>query len=236
MSRADDVTLTLAEKNAVFRWVETAGYKPVDFRWEVNQQTEPGRYSPLSPQLVRASKLVHKATDYFFVFGAVLVAFSPGRQMKTQVEEHDQNWGVKQSYFLIWLERLRLEVDAPDLWAIAAAEQEMIEAAQSDELNNKTFDRNEKRLISAKLDELKNAVLQSQSLDQDRAEFVEKQFRYLREATDRLGRKDWINIAITTFIGIATSVLIDDQKRRWFLQAASEAFRWVWNAAHLLQS
>jgi hypothetical protein len=186
--------------------------------------------------LVRTSKLVHKATSYFFAFGAVLVAFSPGLRAKTEVEEHAHNLGAKQGYFMTWLQRLRLEVDAPDLWAIAAAEQEMIEASQSDDLNNNSFTGDEKKLISAKLDDLKNTVLESQSLNQDGAEFVEKQFRYLREAADRLGRKDWINIAITTFISIAISVLVDDRKRNWFLQAASEAFRWVWNARHLLQS
>jgi hypothetical protein len=233
ISDAYDVTLTLAEKNAVFRWVEEVGYKPFDFRWEESIENEPLRNSIKS---FRTSKLVHKATAYFFIFGGAWLVYSPGLRTKTATENHFNNWQNKHDYFTTWLRRLSLEVDAPDLWAIAAAEQEIIEAAQSEELNNKTFSRNEKKLISAKLEELRNAVIQSQSLDQDRAAFVEKQFQYLREASDRLGRKDWINVAITTFISIATSVLVDDEKRRWFIQAASEMFRWIWNSAHLIQN
>lgn len=235
MPNADDVTLTLAEKNAVYRLVEEIGYKPVDFRWEESTHDEPLRAS-ISRHFVRASRLVHKATDYFFIFGGAWVLYSPGQRTKTATEEHFNDWQAKQAYFTTWLRRLRMEIDVPDLWAIAAAEQEIIEASQSEGLNNKNFTRHEKRLISAKLDQLKNAVIESQSLERDRAAFVEKQFQYLREASDRVGRKDWLNIAITTFIGIATSVLVDDEKRKWFLQAASEMFRWIWTSAHLLQS
>lgn len=232
MHRAYDATLTLSEKNEVFRWLEAAAFRPTDFRWEIIETAEPGRYSP---QAVNASKLVHKATDYFFIFGAMNVAYSPGLHMKIKSEEHMQTAGLKQNSFAIWLHRLRQEVDAPDLWAVAAAEQEIIEAGASDKLNNKGFSRAEKRVISTRLTELKSLILESQPLDQQRADFVDEQLRYLRDASDRLGRKDWINIAISTLLNIGITVLMDGQKRNAVMGAASEAFRWMWSTTHMLQ-
>jgi len=228
-----DATLTLGERNGVFRWLESASFNPADFRWEVVQHQEAGRYAP---QVVDASQLIHKATDYFFTFGPLSVTFSPGERIRTETYEHMQSWQTKHSLFMTWLTRLRVEVDAPDLWAMAATERELVEAGQSAELDNKPFSRDEKKAISTKLDELKKILLESQNVDRQRAELVEQQLRYLKEASNRVGRKDWIILVLGTLIPLGMNVLTDDQKRTQLLKTASDAFRWIWASSHLLQN
>jgi hypothetical protein len=53
-----------------------------------------------------------------------------------EAEQHHDNWQIKRAAAQLWLEELRKEVDAPDLWATVGQEKALSTAAASARLDD----------------------------------------------------------------------------------------------------
>lgn len=221
-----DATLTRTEKNAIFLALQRTKFDPNEFEWEEVPRVE---LAPGYREDLQVSKLVHRVTGYYFVFGDLSSTFSPGTNSRVQNERHSR--AERNSLFFVWLSRLRQEVDAPDWWASIGQEKVLSLTASSASLGNSVFSRAEQSVIATKLDEIKQYLIEGQQVDSQKAEFIEQQMAYLKEASTRMGRKDWLNILIGGLFGFALNLALPPETARGLFATAGIAFQSLWKVA-----
>lgn len=225
MANLTDVTLTRTQKNAVLKLLIQGEFEPADFEWTDHALNED---TPMGIVQSTASTLVHCQTGYYFNFGRIYCNFVPGTRTKVEAKAHSNDAGTRATLFGQWLRRLREEVDAPDLWATIGQEKALSTAASSANLDNRPLNAREQALIAAKLDEIKAALLDGQEFATDQAAAVEREFAYLSESSERLGRKDWLNILLGGLFGLAVTLALDPEKAREIMRLAGTVFQSLW--------
>jgi len=206
------------------------GLDALAFEWSEQEQNEfiqrpqfMGRY--------KVSVLTHRPSRYYITFGGIRVERSPGLERKVESEFHEDAWANKHRACYDWLVALKNELDAPDLWASIGKETALPRAASSATLDNLPFTPAEQGLIGTKLDEIKAHLLQGQRFAAEEAETIEREFEYLRESSERLGRKDWLNTLLGALVGLAITLALDPAKARRILRLAGEVFQSLWGMA-----
>jgi hypothetical protein len=159
------------------------------------------------------------------------ITISPGWITKVQEFEHKDNRERKENLCAKWLVVLKMEVDAPDLWASVAEEPALPKAASSSSLDNRPFTPAEQNLIAAKLDDIKAYLVEGQQFATEKFETIEREINHLKESSQRLGRKDWLNSLLGSLVGQAISLGFDPVKVRGMLQLAGEAMQSLWGMA-----
>jgi len=220
-----DVRLKKSEKSEIFLLVQESGLTLADFIWTDEKSNE---CESIEAVQFLTSVLTHRPTEYFCKFGGYRMWYSPGRKERVHTESHYSRWADKRDVAQLWLEELRKEVDAPDLWATIGQEKALSAAAASPDLDNRPFTAAEQSLIATKLDEIKAYLLEGQKFAADQAETVEREFAYLKESSRRLGRKDWLNILLGGLFGLAVTLALDPEKARGLMRLAGTVFQSLW--------
>ncbi len=170
-----------------------------------------------------STRVFHNSTGYYFTFGRYSTMRYPGTTRTVAEDNHKDNWQTKIAKFDTWLQTLRHEVDAPDLWAIAEQGKALSEAASQD-TENLPFTPSEIKKVNEKLDELKQLLLGGQQFQEREAAIIDNQFRYLKEASERLGRKDWLTILYGVLIPLAIQIALPPERANSLIQMASTMF------------
>jgi hypothetical protein len=228
MIEATDVTLTKIEKNRILKLILEYGPPADEFQWSEKQREE---YSYMAYRPYRVSVLTHHPTGYYCIFGGHNVMTSPGLNKKVEEFDHEDRWEKKENACGRWLVDVKLEVEAPDLWASIGQEKALSTAAASRDIDNRPFTDAEQRLIAARLDEIKGYILDGQQLTADQGETVDRELAYLRESSERLGRKDWLNNLLGGLVGLAIGLALDPEKARGLLGLAGAVFQSLWGTA-----
>lgn len=229
MIEATDATLTKTEKNRILKLIVKYGPPPDDFEWSEKQQEE---YSYMAYRPYKASVLTHRPTGYYCIFGGHNITTSPGITKKVEDYGHEDQWDKKENACGRWLVDVKLEVEAPDLWATIGQEKVLSTAASSKTLDNRPFTAAEQSLIAAKLDGIRAYLVEGQQFAATEAETVERELAYLRESSERLGRKDWLNNLLGGLVGLAIGLALDPEKARGLLRLAGTVFQSLWGTAH----
>jgi hypothetical protein len=108
-----------------------------------------------------------------------------------------------------WLAQLKQYVESyyttPDLWSAVKEDHKFMAAASSD-FENRVFTGEEQAQIASHLDEIRAYIETTAShLDESVNAHIDHQFTYLKAASNRLGRKDWLNVFISTLMSIAVA-------------------------------
>ncbi len=209
-----------------------AGFDAADFEWS---EVDLGESYMGGVTLYSVSCLTHPSTEYYFVFGESSVKCSPGRRSKVEREYKVDSWNVKFDNFRVWLQSLRHEVDAPDLWAEVGKEREVSDAASS-MVENLPFTPSEQKQILGALTEIKHYLLTIRDTQTEQRQFIEGQFAYLIDAANRLGRKDWLNILVSTLFSTAFNLALPPENVKGMMQLAAANLQWlIGHAPKLLQ-
>ena len=116
-----------------------------------------------------------------------------------------------------WFGDLRREIDAPDLWELASSQQRAWLGPVSDADEDRRFQQPEAKEIKKQLDEIEALLLKTfVKAERDRV-YVRRELKYLRDGLDRLSRRDWKGIVVSTLIGIATNLAVDTETGRQIL-------------------
>lgn len=203
--------LLKSQANQVLEELRYGGWNPSEFKWE-------DTVSPNFGLKHRVSQLTHHPSGYYFIFdnpGGFHSKWSPAMEQRVQGTKSG-SWNQQVMHFRQWLGYLRREVESPDLWAEIAKESELLEATAADD-SNTPFNEGEKAYILSGIEEIKEFLLTAHKLD---PELVEARLNYLAEATNRVGRKDWINLLISVLVGIVMQAALPSETTR-------ELFRFV---------
>jgi hypothetical protein len=228
MGEATDATLTRSAKNRILELVNRYGPSPIDFRWSETQQ---GEWQSTSQYQYRVSVLTHIPTGYYCIFGAHSIEICPGFTRNIQDFRHEDNLDRKENLCGKWLMIVKSEADTSDLWASVAQETALPKAASLPSLDNRLFTPTEQKLIVEKLDEIKGFLVEGQQFATEQAETIEREFAYLKDAAERLGRKHWLNGLLGGLIGLAITLGLDPEKTKGILRLAGEAFQSLWGMA-----
>jgi hypothetical protein len=191
------VLLDKARRNEIFETLLSAGRDPRDF--ELTGET-----------------LSHPASGSSLTVGqhgqSFIVRYWAGDA--DVVERPSLPWGSVLGSVDEWAEEIERYASMPDLWAELASDREVITRASAPDVENAPFTESERSDVVKQLAEIRRYAKTALRLSDQRMEELDGRLRYLEEATARVGRKDWLLIAIGTMFSIAVAAIIPPDEVR----------------------
>lgn len=197
-----DYRLSTPQRNELYTIAERLGLDPATFDWteEVGARGD------------RIHRILHPPTgaflkiDWFSLYGAGYL-LDPWPQLE---EMHNaSNWGTLRPLIQRWLSAVKAETDAPNLWAIAKQSRAWL---TSDVHENAPFTPDERNQIARHLRTIEEYTVKTYQLSEAHQAHVREQLGYLTEAAERVGRFDWKNLAVSTFVNIVVTLGLDIEK------------------------
>jgi len=223
-----DARLKQTERSEIFHLVSGAGFDPADFTWEEKRGNESFRASMGGGDSVAVSVLLHTPTEYYFQFGAFANEFSPALGKRVDLDKHDGTWKTRIRACATWLKELRKEVDVPDVWRSVGPERTLATVVASEGLDNSPFTTVETQHITNALDEIKKSLFSMRQFDNRQAAIIDNQFKYLGEAADRMGRKDWLMLSFGTFVTVIVALSLTQEQGNGLLRLAGVLLHQLW--------
>ena len=224
--------LLQTQKNQIFDLIKKASLDPSDFEWK-SVRTR-------GIQKERAvSLLSYKHTRYYFLFDVGSksehwIEYSPSQNVAVRPLGHVTSWGILLSHVQDWTNRLKAEIDAPDLWTILAQERKLIDTTSHLGTDNSQFTAEEQVRVAVSLNEIKQYLFKIENLSQAHKELLESQYEYLKDASTRMGRKDFLNILIGVLVTQVLTCGIITEKANALLGFAGQIFQWLVGAVNSL--
>lgn len=214
--------LLKSQMNEVLLLVKRVGLNPSNFDW--------GK----SGNLVGASRLVsvlrHKPGNWRFRFelnGEAHVAiFSPGATTPEE-RRNTGSWDLQLDAVLDWLTFLKREIDAPDLWALLSQDAAIAATLSRTSDDNTVFSSAEQKKIAQTLRELRDYSVANYNLTETQTEELINRLEYLKSASERLGRKDWMVAIMGTVMSWIVTAAIPPEVAHGFFTTAVHMFAWV---------
>ena len=166
---------------------------------------------------------------YYFIFDFLkdshYCEYSPGKE-KLIDEQYTGDWSLQFSSFQDWISYLKREVEAPDLWGALKNEKDIINATVDTE-SNELFNEAEKLNIIKSLNEIKEFIYTSNVLQIEEKQFIESRFQYLIGSSERLGKKDWLNITLGVLINIILFLSLPSESAGELFRFVSISLKWL---------
>src|SRR5439155_883546 len=137
-----------------------------------------------------------------------LAIYVPGAEQPVDVRQ-GPNWYGELLLVKTWLEYLRREYYAPNLWGELERQRELAAETQSqDEESDAPFTAAEQAEIAVQLGEIKELLARTEQLEGARLRALEARLEYLEDASTRMSRKDWLTMFYGTVFSWALTGLI----------------------------
>lgn len=219
---ASDKPILRTHANEIFAFITQFGLNPSEFEWALL----PSRWSFTR----NVSTLIHRPTGHYYKFdyadgGGHAAEFSPGLDRAVESADSD-DWDTQRALARHWVACLKRELDAPDLWGRLAGERALI-TAPTDSAPNEKFSRGEINRVTASLVEIREYARSSLSLSDEQARVVEARLEYLQAASERMGRKDWMVLALGVLTNIVISAAFTPSAAQEFFRFAGQVLQWV---------
>lgn len=224
-----DFELMASQRNDILWAIQNVGFDPSAFEWKkVNRKHS---------QFEKAPKLVYRGSSFYFLFESSppnhIAEFSPGADHPHE-RQVSGSWQGQIVCVHRWLEYLRREVEAPDLWGAVAQGAALLGGSTEPGSANTSLTASERAQIAASLNELKDYAVATYELTAEQTAGFEGKVDYLIEASNRLGRKDWINLAMGLLLSQAVSGALSTPQAQEFMRMAGQALHWLVQTLPLL--
>lgn len=97
----------------------------------------------------------------------------------------------------------------------------------ADDITNTPFEPHEEARIRASLKSVQDAVAQRPDITPEQQDYINRKLDEVIDAATRVGRKDWINLAIGTLTNVVVNAGISSVQARFIFQAAGDALAWL---------
>jgi hypothetical protein len=217
---AMELPLTKAQRNAVFREFVALNIDPRGLEWTTETDALNSAVSVLK----------HSSSGFYFKTSDVGCTWSPStRGGPPTISGTATVWPQQLAFVRQWLTVLKPELEEPDFREASNQENLASRAATSEETGNRPFTIQEQKFISEQLASVQAAVVGALTTGQKEA--LAAGFRYLEESSRRMGRKDWINVAIGTVINIAVGAAFAPEVGRELLHLLTSSMQGLLSAA-----
>lgn len=220
--------LLRTQQNDIYREIQRLEMSPPDFAW----REEESRY--LRDRAVPV--LVHSPTEFDFVFDTSnqdrWVAFSSPHleQIGRGHVGKANDWQSMLEIAKSWLVIVAKEHFEPYLWRLNESEG-TLSAPLFDALDNRKFTEVELARISSALSEIRAFLVATSGCTTEQLSFVDSRLTHLEEASKRLGRKDWITLAMGALTNIVVGIALAPEAARELLRTANSLLGWVASGA-----
>lgn len=188
-------------------------------------------------------KLVHKLTEEYFDFGSpltydggIVVRFSkPGSRMLSTspvilfphaIEQFSAWCSQLQDY----VRRIAATSNLPDLFISASDKNSPMQTLTLEpSLENSPFSTSERGLILQNLEMLATHIKQDREMSAEQFQILDRQMKYLTEASARLGRKDWLNILFNVLVSFAIAGLFAPDRVNAMISYGAALFQFLSN-------
>ena len=230
----DKLPFLKSQRNWVFERIKAVGLDPTEFEWSERETADNSSQ--------RHSILIHRPTQFYYFFGILpngthTPEYSPGKDKEVGFAKEmytGEVWRNIELALPLWLKYLKREIEAPDLWTALQQESQLIDAAVSDESDDKPFTADEIEYIRQGLSEIKKYIASTQDIPAERLEFVNKRLDYLQEAAKRQGKQSWIHRTIGVLFTIVIGAALSPDAAREMFRFAAGVFRQITNAPLML--
>lgn len=216
----EEWSLLRAQRNDIFLELQQADFNPADFHWDTDSELREQGYVVLVHSSSRFVFIVRRSGDFFEG------AFAPGREFQSE-EFHTTGWNNLLYYVRLWLNSLRREVVEVDLWEAFSKQTQLINSASELDGENTPFTSDEQERIAVSLNEIKQHLFTTQDLTEEQITILENRLTYLEQAATRLGRNDWINIAVGVLTNIIVAAAFAPGTAQEVLRVAGTVLSWV---------
>ena len=216
--------LLTSQRNDLFRVLESRQLSPADFQWSYRPGEAFGWTHYEVPALERSG------TEFFYAigenpWGGFDVAYSPGTEGRTGGATK-LSWQGVLGHAEMWAVMLGREAEAEDLWAQFAPEAGKI-AQEAKSLGNEPFSPVELQRVREGLTRIEQQVLRTQSLSKQQTDLLLGAVKEVEQAAGRVGRKDWVLLAIGTLVSAAAQAALDPTTGKAIMQGAAAALSWI---------
>jgi hypothetical protein len=206
-------------KNGFFEAIQAAGLDIDDFTGEED------RTIPDSPRFVIHYKPAHLTFTAWndpespHAFVCVYAIYAPDVDPSPEGSYPDKDFAAfkyVREVFERWLiSQVCTAIDEellPDLWAAASEHLATTENYPISPVGE--FTEEERRQLKLALSTFRLRLIQTFSPDEEQLKVMSRQVDYLVAAVDRLKKFDWRGVAISTLIGISTTLSLDTERGR----------------------
>jgi hypothetical protein len=192
--------LTRRQRNNIFEALQTKGVDPARCRLIVKRKA-------------LAVEILHEPTGSWFQFILNTNRYSfvwrvqdgPGAASENRTRE----WGDVLDQLEYWAGEVHYVTETPDFWAELQQVPEILAAAQSDDASNAPFAPDEQAEISTRIDQVKGVVRREHpELMAEQLAAIEQGLDVVKEATTRVGRKDWVTLANGALLSLVVNDLV----------------------------
>jgi hypothetical protein len=128
-----------------------------------------------------------------------------------------------------WLKNLHHELDERDLWGELVAQRSALQAGPAAD-DNTPFTTNERQQITETLARVEVEIARSRSLSAEQARVLHEILEEMRAAAERLGRKDWLMLALGILASLIISAAFAPEEAGAMAQQVWKDLAWL--AAH----
>lgn len=100
-----------------------------------------------------------------------------------------------------------------------------------DDPDNSPFTSQEIERVKESLEQIKLEMSQRHDLLPEQLDLISRKLDDMQAASERLGRKDWMHLAIGTLTSIVTTMALDQDLARGLFQTAQEALSWLFQSS-----
>jgi hypothetical protein len=223
-------TILKSQKNDALQIIQQQGMLPEEFEWRESESTFDFEAGSL------VSLLVHKPSNYFFQFDFQsdmirCSIYSPGQDQQL-IRRNRLHWAEQLGDLRSWIKSLKREISTPDLWAEISKEKILVEAAQQEQENTR-FTTDEIHRVQENLNEIKQYLISSKEFSPEQINYLDGRFKYLGEAAERVGKKDWLMLLLGTLASVVMTLMLPTQLSGELFRVAGTLLKWV-AGLHLL--
>ncbi len=180
----------------------------------------------------------HTPTGYYFIFDRpdtmpCRIYFPSDNAVTVTNSGIKTNWNEIIPVLKEWILIVRREYLEPDLWELSKSDKRLV-AKEINDLENTPFTLEEQQRISKAISEIRAHLLTGFSHTETQLKFIEARLQHLEDASKRLGRKDWITLAMGTFTNIVVGVTLAPDAASELLRTAGSLLGWVIGIVQLI--
>lgn len=105
-----------------------------------------------------------------------------------------------------------------------------------DDQSNTPFTSMELDKVAASIKHLQDDIKQIQNVTPEQLKLIDRKLKDMQDASQRLGRKDWINYVAGTLTTMCVSAAFAPETSKALFKAVDSAFRWLFDNALILLS
>lgn len=155
--------------------------------------------------------------DYFPSFGAG----------QTFDEKTVWSWSGVLKCLRKWIQRLEHEITQPDPWSVYTQGKVLGGDLPSGNIGSERISAEELRRVRNQTRLIREYVVKEAKPTKQQLDEINEKLDYMEESAQRLNKRDWANIAISTILNIVTSLAMDRLKAQGLFGLVAETIRFI---------